>query len=79
MPESVMPEPTNMCNSKCVFCPQSGLRRPRGNMSFEIYRAIVDQANEAGSQRIMLERHNERDLEEKMHTLSPEYCYAPVS
>ena len=37
VPESVMPEPTNMCN------------------------------------------HNERALEEIMHTISPEYCYAPVS
>jgi len=44
-PLTVMVEPTNICNLKCPLCPtgQGLLRRPKGFLSLEDFKKIVDQ------------------------------------
>lgn len=38
-------EPTNYCNLRCLFCPQSSPRPvPRGHMEFELYQKIISEA-----------------------------------
>lgn len=52
--KSIHPEPTNICNSNCVFCPQPSLRRDRGTMPFELYSRLLDEAFELGCRRLIL-------------------------
>jgi len=41
-------EPTNRCNLKCPLCPTGeGLRRPRGDMSIDLFRQILGKLVEA--------------------------------
>jgi len=42
-PVDVLVETTAFCNLKCVMCPQKSMKRPRGEMKFEIFRKIVDE------------------------------------
>lgn len=44
-PDSLTIEPTNTCNLKCVECPvgQNKLTRPKGNISIELFRKILDE------------------------------------
>jgi len=44
-PESLTIEPTNTCNLKCIECPvgQNKLTRPKGNISVELLRKILDE------------------------------------
>ena len=53
-PESIHPEPTNICNSNCVFCPQPSLRRDRGTMPFELYARLMDEAFQLGCRSLIL-------------------------
>jgi hypothetical protein len=41
-------ELTNICNFSCEFCPDSKMKRPRGIMSVETARAILDEVGETG-------------------------------
>jgi len=43
--KSLMIEPTNICNLHCPVCPTSnkGLKRPKGFMNFQQFKAIIDQ------------------------------------
>ncbi|MFC1912291.1 radical SAM/SPASM domain-containing protein [Chloroflexota bacterium] len=45
MPIRVRVEPTNVCNLKCVMCPngQPGDVKARGFMSMEVYKSIIDE------------------------------------
>lgn len=44
-PTAVMIEPTNICNLKCPLCPSGNgtLKRPKGYMSFNLFRKIIDE------------------------------------
>ena len=44
-PFLIMVEPTNFCNLKCPLCPSGNgqMRRPRGNMSIDDFKQLVDQ------------------------------------
>ncbi|MBI4243690.1 MAG: radical SAM protein [Planctomycetes bacterium] len=53
-PKSIHPEPTNICNSNCVFCPQPSLRRDRGIMSFNLYSRLMDEVFELGCRSLIL-------------------------
>jgi hypothetical protein len=39
-------ETLNTCNARCTFCPVSKLKRPRGVMSDELFKKIIDDAAE---------------------------------
>ncbi|HOH60402.1 MAG TPA: aldehyde ferredoxin oxidoreductase, partial [Candidatus Cloacimonadota bacterium] len=45
LPPALMIEPTNICNLKCPLCPSGNgsLQRPRGMMSLDLFKGIVDQ------------------------------------
>ena len=43
-PRALMIEPSNICNSNCIFCPSSDITRPRGFMTFELFKKIIDEA-----------------------------------
>ncbi|WP_432467504.1 radical SAM/SPASM domain-containing protein [Agarivorans sp. Z349TD_8] len=42
-PVDVIVEVTNYCNLRCIMCPYPGLKRPKGNMDFSIFKKIVDE------------------------------------
>lgn len=42
-------ELTNHCNLECVMCPNHTLHRPKGQMKFDLYKAIVDSASKGGA------------------------------
>ncbi len=44
-PLMIMVEPTNFCNLKCPLCPSGNgqMKRPRGNMSIDDFKGLVDQ------------------------------------
>src|SRR3990172_2918077 len=39
-------ETTNLCNGKCVFCPVPTTKRERGFMSMDLFKKIIDDAEE---------------------------------
>ena len=43
-PRAIMIEPSNICNSNCVFCPSSDITRSRGFMTFGLFKKIIDEA-----------------------------------
>lgn len=46
-PFFLMIEPTNMCNLKCIMCPQSGkLTRKRGFMEFSLFEKVITEAKD---------------------------------
>ncbi len=45
-PVALQIEPSNMCNSACAFCPSKDITRPRGIMSFDLCRKLIDEAIE---------------------------------
>ena len=47
-------ELTNRCNFSCEFCPDGGMRRPRGTMPLSTVRHILSQA---GTERLALQAH----------------------
>ncbi len=42
-------ELTNYCNLKCIFCGQQSMKRPKGFMSEEIFKKIVDECFQFGT------------------------------
>jgi sulfatase maturation enzyme AslB (radical SAM superfamily) len=46
-PTDILVETVAHCNLKCVMCPQKNLTRPRGRMSYELWKKIVDEVAEA--------------------------------
>lgn len=54
-PVDVIVEVIARCNLRCVMCPQPGLRRPRGEMSFATFTRIADEiARESPESRMWL-------------------------
>jgi len=43
-PQDIIIEITAHCNLQCIMCPQKLLTRPKGNMSFETYKKIINEA-----------------------------------
>lgn len=37
-------EPANLCNAACVFCPYPAMKRPKGTMSMDLFRKLMDEA-----------------------------------
>ena len=42
-PDQVLIEVTNHCNIRCIMCGRTYYPRPRGYMSFDLYRELIDQ------------------------------------
>jgi radical SAM protein with 4Fe4S-binding SPASM domain len=60
LPRILMIEPTNECNLRCPLCPTGAgtLKRPKGTMSFELYRRVLDELDGA-LERLMLYNYGE--------------------
>ena len=54
MPDIVLIENTNLCNAKCVMCPNIKMKRKKDVMSFNLYKKIIDECKTFGIQRIQL-------------------------
>ena len=57
-------EPTNNCNLRCVYCPRQKAQKGVGNMSWDLFTKIIDEAAEHGKL-IMLNFH--KDGESFLH------------
>lgn len=54
-PVDVIIETTGYCNLRCIMCPYSSVKRPKGEMSFNTFKRIVDEiARENPATRIWL-------------------------
>ncbi len=60
LPRILMIEPTNECNLRCPLCPTGAgkLKRPKGQMSFELYRRILAELD-GSLERLMLYNYGE--------------------
>ncbi len=43
MPTDILVELTAHCNLACIMCPHKDLTRPKGNMSFDLWKKIIDE------------------------------------
>ena len=55
-PMTVRIETTNHCNAACTFCPRESIGRPKGFMSEDLFRKIVDECATEGTS--VLHLHN---------------------
>jgi len=56
-------EPTNLCNSRCIMCPREKMKRAQGIMDMDLYKKIMDQAVDAGADKVSLENYGEAFLD----------------
>ena len=54
LPSYLYIETTNFCNAKCIMCPHSKMRRPKGYMDMDLFKKIVDDAASIGIKTIGL-------------------------
>ncbi len=47
-------EITNICNFSCEFCPDSKMKRPRGMVSADMAKSIIDEVSDTGIARLIL-------------------------
>jgi len=59
IPFSLRIENTNFCNGRCYMCPHSTMSRKQGTMDRELYKKIIDQAQEMGIRYINLHNFGE--------------------
>ena len=59
-------ETTNECNSKCSFCDHKDMTRPKGFMSDDLYKKIIDEGIEIGFTRLDLRNLGEPLLDENL-------------
>ena len=53
-PPSIQLEPTNACNINCITCGRSSSPRSVGNMDFNLFTKIIDDASQIGVKRVQL-------------------------
>ncbi len=56
-------EVTNRCNAKCIMCPREKMKRPQGVLDMELYKRVLNEAIEAGAEKISLENYGETFLD----------------
>lgn len=56
---SLVIEPHNICNLECGMCPYARMKRPKEEMSLELFQSIVDQAISLDCQEFQLSHYNE--------------------
>jgi radical SAM protein with 4Fe4S-binding SPASM domain len=61
-PETIGLEITNECTANCPFCPRSKMTRPVGVMDFGLFKRIVDQGFEGGTETFVLHWFGETTL-----------------
>lgn len=68
-PPTVFIEPTNICNFKCLICPQSnGLNAPQGFMDFNLFEEILHQVKNK-ARRIIFHLFGEPLLHPQLHQM----------
>lgn len=58
-PNTVVVENTNFCNSACVFCPHSVMKRKQGVMDKKLFRKIVDECVSLGVSHLSIHNFGE--------------------
>ncbi|MBJ6726828.1 radical SAM/SPASM domain-containing protein [Geomesophilobacter sediminis] len=58
-PPCIQIEPTAFCNINCLTCGRSDSTRTPGNMDFDLFKKIIDDAADLGIKRILLFLHGE--------------------
>jgi hypothetical protein len=58
-PKMINIEPTNDCFFNCIMCSRQYSKRPIGRMSFDLYRAIIDDVSRSKKQILWLTLHND--------------------
>jgi len=53
-PRHISIEATSFCNLKCKICPRTGKRNLLGHIDFELFKKIIDEANNYGSRSFCL-------------------------
>lgn len=59
-PKNIIIDSTNFCNLKCIMCARRFMTRPKKNMSFNLFRKIIDEiADESPSARVWMAFYGE--------------------
>jgi len=53
-PKSIIIEPTDACNLKCVYCPRRFMKEPVGFMDFDMFKNIIDEIRLFNEREIVL-------------------------
>jgi radical SAM protein with 4Fe4S-binding SPASM domain len=79
LPRVLMIEPTNECNLHCPLCPTGAgtLKRPRGQMEFELYRNVLADLDGA-LERLMLYNYGEPFLHPRIYDMIAEARQAEI-
>lgn len=62
-------EPTNICNSSCIFCPRHKITREKGYMDLKLYEKILIDASVSGVKYIRLFLYGEPTLHPHLATM----------
>jgi MoaA/NifB/PqqE/SkfB family radical SAM enzyme len=65
-PEIVQIEATNICNSRCVFCPRDRMLRPQGVMSPALFGKIIDECASLGIRHVRLHNYGESFIDRQL-------------
>lgn len=66
-PRELFVEPTNVCNLRCVMCPQSrGLKRPMGYMDLAMFERLCDEVKDFALHRLNLFMSGESTLNQQL-------------
>lgn len=59
VPNTVVVENTNLCNSKCLMCPHSVMKRKQGVMEMNLFKKIIDECAEIGVEKVNIHNFGE--------------------
>ena len=85
VPTTLNVEVTNVCNLRCVMCPQRTMKRERGWMDVDLYKEVLAEASAMGIRQVGLHTVGESILHPRIHEFVAEskkyghYTYLDVN
>jgi radical SAM protein with 4Fe4S-binding SPASM domain len=65
-PLKMMLESSNRCMLRCAMCPRDRMTRPSGDMPFELFEKVIDEAAEGGLYHLSMHQHGEPLMNERL-------------
>jgi len=65
-PLKMMIESSNRCMLRCAMCPRGRMTRPEGDMPFELFEKVIDEAAERGLYHLSMHQHGEPLMNERL-------------
>jgi radical SAM protein with 4Fe4S-binding SPASM domain len=65
-PLKMMVESSNRCMLHCAMCPRGRMTRPQGDLPFELFEKVIDEAADRGLYHLSLHQHGEPLMNERL-------------